>query len=504
MATVWSADDTVLGRRVAVKVLHHDLRRDPQQVRRFHQEAISSARLSHPGVIAIYDQITDDVDAIVMELVRGRTLREHLVSRSPMPVEEALEVAIGVCDALGEAHSQNIIHRDISPTNIIVCHDGTVKLADFGIAKSGDDTRLTATGTLLGTAAYLAPEQLEGHSVDARTDVYALGGVLYFMLTGRPPFQGATEAERANARLTRDPIPVRQLRPDVPPVVADAVARALARQPARRFPSAAELRAALVDARPSRPGLPASRNTARQPRVVPSTAPTVMRPAVRTRSPVGASPSRSSSSAPRQRGRRRGGHSWAGTAVLVGLVGGATLLLIALLGDTGRTSRETPEASKTTIGSNAAAPLTITKPTTFDPEGRGTPGENDTRVGAVNDNDLASTWATEGYRQRNFGTKSGVGLILLLSASARLERIDVRTPTEGWTASAYVVDSAAAITTLPPTAIGSATASGGSLSIDLGGRTGRQVVLWITDLGSNGPPYRVEIAEISIVGRPNG
>lgn len=501
MATVWSAEDTVLGRHVAVKVLHRELRRDPAQVRRFHQEAVSSARVTHPGVIAVYDQLTDDVDAIVMELVEGRSLRQHLAGQTPMPVEHALDIAIAVADALVEAHQRGVIHRDLTPANILLGTDGSVKLADFGIAKlDGATDDLTATGTLVGTAAYLAPEQLQGGPIDARTDVYALGGVLYAMLCGRPPFQGGTEAERATARLTRDPTPPRRLRPDLTPEVADVVMRALSRNPSDRFASADDLRAALVDAR-LRGGASTTRRRARE----------APRDAPRRRSPNPA-PAESTGAASRalrraQRAPLRSGHHRAGLVVLVGLIGGAALLLLALAGGGGGVPDGGSTPSTSRAASTKPGPIPLGAPSTFDPEGKGAPGENDDRVGSVTDGDLATKWRTESYRSPTFGTKSGVGVTVpLLPAPGggpwQVTRVVVRSPTEGWSARVYLLDTTAPPGSLPATAAATATAHSGELAVDVDQTGVRQVLLWITDLGPGGPPHRVEIAEITVDGRP--
>ena len=499
MATVWSAEDTVLGRRVAVKVLHRELRRDAGQVRRFHQEAISSARVTHPGVIAVYDQLSGDVDAIVMELVEGRSLREHLAGRMPMSVEQALDVSIAVADALVEAHQRGVIHRDLTPANILLSADGSVKLADFGIAKlDGAADDLTATGTLVGTAAYLAPEQLEGGPIDARTDIYALGGVLYSMLCGRPPFQGGTEAERATARLTRDPTPPRRLRPDLPPDVSDVVMRALSRAPVDRYANAADLRAALVDAR-LRGGTPTSPRHDRTPsRRTPRSPSTTRAPAPKPAQ---------TTARPRRQATLRRGHSRAGLVVLVGLIGGAALLLLALVDGGGSTSPGDSPASTATTLSTSPESIVLGAPSTFDPEGTGTPGENDERIGAITDGDLATKWRTESYRSPTFGTKAGVGVVVPLLPGPQgvpwnVTRVVARTPTEGWTAKVYLLEDTSVPTALPATAAATATAHSGELTVRLDGNRTRQVLIWITDLGTGGPPHRVEIAEVTVDGRP--
>ena len=179
MAQVWEASDLVLDRRVAVKILHPHLATDTS-VTRFRREAVAAARLAHPNVVSIFDTISaDGVEAIVMELVDGTTLRRHLDRHERLSPDDALHIGTSVCDALAAAHASHLVHRDIKPANILLCRDGRVKIADFGIAKAAVGDGLTREGTLVGTAAYLAPEQVEGTPVDGRTDLYALGLVLY-------------------------------------------------------------------------------------------------------------------------------------------------------------------------------------------------------------------------------------------------------------------------------------------------------------------------------------
>ncbi len=189
MAQVWEATDETLARKVAVKLLHPHLAADESFVERFRREAVAAARLSHPAIVSIYDTCSDgDVEAIVMELVHGSTLREYLNEHGALEPGQAVAILAEVADALDTAHRSGVVHRDIKPANILLSTDGRVLVADFGIAKAGSD--LTATNTTLGTAKYLAPEQVEGGAVDARTDVYALGVVLYEALCGRAPFVG--------------------------------------------------------------------------------------------------------------------------------------------------------------------------------------------------------------------------------------------------------------------------------------------------------------------------
>ncbi|MEX2627558.1 MAG: protein kinase, partial [Ilumatobacteraceae bacterium] len=231
-AIVWRAFDENLSRSVAVKLLHPHHATDPTVVERFERESRAAAQLNHPNAVRIYDTgREDELVYLVMEHVDGPSLRDVLRERGRL--EPMVVAAIGeqVAAALGEAHAHGLVHRDVKPANILLASDGTVKVTDFGIAKalSGADATLTSPGTVVGTAAYVAPEQLEDASVDARADIYALGVVLYECLTGRPAFSGDTPTATAAMRLTYDLMPPRQLVSDVPRALDDVVVRATRR-----------------------------------------------------------------------------------------------------------------------------------------------------------------------------------------------------------------------------------------------------------------------------------
>ncbi|HUP75022.1 MAG TPA: serine/threonine-protein kinase [Acidimicrobiales bacterium] len=239
MAEVWEADDELLQRRVALKILHPHLRR-AAMIERFRAEGLATARLRHPAIVTVFDTIAQpDLDAIVMELVDGRTLRFVLDQRGTLPIDRAVHIAANVADALHAAHSTGVVHRDVKPANIILGKDGSIKITDFGIAKSDFSVDLTQTGTYVGTARYVAPEQVRGEPATARSDVYALGTVLFESLVGHSPFVADHDDALALARLQRDPPMVRTSRPDVSPALEAVIARALAREPSDRYPTAA-------------------------------------------------------------------------------------------------------------------------------------------------------------------------------------------------------------------------------------------------------------------------
>src|SRR4051812_46807673 len=254
MASVHLARDTELDRLVALKLLAENLGGDESVHRRFVREARLAARLSHPNVVSVFDAGEDGGRPyIVMEYVEGENLAELLARRGRLPPDEAHGLAAQAARGLAHAHEAGLVHRDVKPQNLILRRDGTVKIADFGIARAAETT-ITVAGTVLGTAAYLAPEQALGEEVTAAADVYSLGAVLYELLTARPPFEFETLADLADQQQRMEVTPVRDLAPEVPPELEDVVMRCLARNPAYRPASAGELARVLSgDEAPTQP-----------------------------------------------------------------------------------------------------------------------------------------------------------------------------------------------------------------------------------------------------------
>jgi eukaryotic-like serine/threonine-protein kinase len=217
MGEVWEADDTVLGRRVALKVLVQELANDPRATRRFVREARATAKLTHPNVTRVYDFGRDGgVPYLVMELLEGDTLADRLAG-GPLPPSEAARIGAAVGDALDAAHRQGIVHRDVKPGNVLLTPVGEVKVMDFGIAAAVDETHSTTGSGLYGTAAYISPERAAGQAATPAADVYSLGAVLYELLTGRPPFLGDSPVLVVRAHLQEPPRPVRELAPGCRP-----------------------------------------------------------------------------------------------------------------------------------------------------------------------------------------------------------------------------------------------------------------------------------------------
>lgn len=250
MAAVYKAYDPNLRRDVAIKLIHPHLSRNPEFVRRFEEEATAVARLRHPHIVQVHDFDQDNgVYYIVFEFVEGESLQavlhHHAESHNPFPIERVLKIGAQIGEALAYAHEEGLVHRDIKPANIMFNRRDEAILMDFGIAKMDDAAQHTATGMVLGTARYMAPEQVMGEKVDARTDVYALGVVLFEMVTGRSPFEADSAATLMMKHLNA-PIPdVRELRADVPPGLIRVINRALAKDKSARFQTAVDLVAAI-------------------------------------------------------------------------------------------------------------------------------------------------------------------------------------------------------------------------------------------------------------------
>ncbi|MDP4621122.1 MAG: protein kinase, partial [Thermoleophilia bacterium] len=250
MATVYLAYDTVLDREVAVKILAERFAADQAFVERFRREASAAAGLNHPNIVAVYDRGgAEDTYYIVMEYLSGPDLKKVIRDQGPLDPAVAVDNALQILSALTAAHGAGIIHRDIKPQNVMVGEDGRLRVADFGIARADADQQMTEAGSVIGTAQYLSPEQAQGEETTAASDTYAVGVVLYEMLTGRVPFDGDRPVTVAMKQINEPPVPPRVFAPDIPPALDAVVMKALSKRPEDRFVTAEDFTAALLDVR---------------------------------------------------------------------------------------------------------------------------------------------------------------------------------------------------------------------------------------------------------------
>ncbi|MBM2616817.1 Stk1 family PASTA domain-containing Ser/Thr kinase [Actinoplanes sp. LDG1-06] len=354
MAEVHRGRDLRLGRDVAIKMLRTDLARDATFQERFRREAQNSAALNHPAIVAVYDtgeeisSTGEKLPFIVMEFVNGRTLKEVLAQEQRIPTRRALEMIADICAALEFSHRHGIIHRDIKPGNVMITQNGQVKVMDFGIARAlaSGATTMTQTSAVIGTAQYLSPEQARGESVDARSDVYAAGCVLFELLVGHPPFVGDSPVSVAYQHVREEPKAPSDINHDVPPDVDAIVLKALAKNPMNRYQSAQEMRADALRAVAGRPVLAtpvmseaetmAMQGSPRQ--WQPQAATTMQRPVA---------------GGPRPPERRSSSWVWAALAALGVLV--VVVLGVALAMDRDKTNNNTAD-------NTPSAPVTYTMP----------------------------------------------------------------------------------------------------------------------------------------------
>jgi serine/threonine-protein kinase len=470
MAEVWEAHDEILDRAVAVKVLHRHLATDAVFGERFRREAVAAARLSHPHVVAVFDTGVDEGLAyIVMELVRGATLRQLLADRGALRPARAVQVAGQVAEALEYAHAQGTIHRDVKPGNVLVTDEGRVKVTDFGIAKAAStsvdvEADLTQTGAIVGTARYLAPEQVDGGPQDRRTDVYSLGVVLYEMLCGRPPYTADTELAVAMQHVHATPVAPRQVRAGIPRALEAVVLKAMAKAPEDRFDSARDMRIALLaidlvddDAAPM---------LARDPTP-----------------PEGGLPSFAQAE-----------RSWLIPVVVIVVIALA-LGTIGVLFARNADVRNFLNPSRQGRADNPPAPVTVVGADAFDPLGDGR--EHDAEAKNAVDGDPSTSWRTETYANRRLGNrKPGVGLVVRLDLASRLGRLELVSDSRGYTAEVYVAESAQATLTDWGTPVSTQSGIDGNATFDLARARGGAILIWITDLGD---ANSTRIAEVRVV-----
>jgi len=410
MSTVYLARDTTLDRSVAVKVMHREMSEQEDQLQRFRQEARAVAKLSHPNVVAVIDAGEDGGHPyIVFEYVEGETLKQRINRVGALDPQEALAYAIEIARGLTVAHNRNMVHRDIKPQNVLIDSEGRAKLTDFGISRQLEQDGMTATGRVLGTTDYVAPEQAMGHPVDQRSDIYSLGVVLYEMLVGQVPFHADSQVGVAMKHVNEELPDVQQRRPELSAAAAMVVERATAKDPAERYQEVGELiddLATALEVEAARAGATTGEATS-----VLEAVP----PAERKLSGGG--------------GRR----SW----LLIGLgvlVAAAILLGLQLIG-----SGKGPGGGGALNGKGST--VALSGASDYDPEGDGEEDPETVSL-AVDGNPTTTAWSSEHYDSETFaGTKSGenpgVGLYVTAESTAKPAEMIVRSPTPGWDAQIY-------------------------------------------------------------------
>ena len=393
MSTVYLARDDTLDRAVAVKVMHREMSEQPDQLERFRQEARAVAKLSHPNVVAVIDAGEDGGHPyIVFEYVEGETLKQRIARLGALDTQEALAYAIEIARGLTVAHARNMVHRDIKPQNVLIDAEGRAKLTDFGISRQLEQDGMTATGRVLGTTDYVAPEQAMGHAVDPRSDIYSLGVVLYEMLIGQVPFHADSQVGVAMKHVNEELPDVQQRRPEVSAAAALVVERATAKDPAERYQEVGEMiddLSTALEVEAARAGSTTGEATSVLDAVPP--------------------PQRKLSGRGRAPGRR--------SLLLVLVAGGAVAAVLFISSGGGGGGGALKDKGAT---------VAISSATDFDPQGDGEE-DPDTVSLAVDGNPTGTAWSSEHYDTDDFaGTKSGpnpgVGLYVTAEVGGRTRR----------------------------------------------------------------------------------
>ena len=533
MAEVWVAVDEQLDRRVAVKWLKPNLATDEVVAERFRREAIAVARLNHPNIVSVHDVFEHDGrQAVVMQLVEGRSLRQVLDSQKRLGPELTIHIGASVAAGLDAAHAAGFVHRDVKPGNILVTEDGRVLLTDFGIAKGldGVEDDLTSDNVMMGTAKYLSPEQVRGHKLDGRADLYSLALVLYECLAGRVPFLGQSDADTALARLQRDPTDLAHLRPTLPISLVNLIHRTLARNPAHRPATGGELRQELmnvdttppqIDGTPIEPPTPRTQpvrpgESGRLPRVT-----TTITQAVPETAPVAPTQLFDDPSLATPRVVRR---PWIPIALATAVVVFLIAALVVTNRDAETSSNVSPLPDVTAapaIERNSDDPIVLDdvedslSPETqvpvsstslevvaWDPFGDNG-SENDAQAPlAIADGSRDTAWSTECYNDQYLGAKPGVGLIVTLPelSNGRLEFETLNAPFQ---IEVYRTDAVE-----PPLSLESWVQVGSmSYGVEPGAvavsvtEASTHLAIWLKELGpddacSSANPYRGRIGEL--------
>ncbi len=467
MSTVYLARDETLDRSVAIKVMHREMSEQADQLQRFRQEARAVAKLSHPNVVGVIDAGEDGgYPYIVLEYVEGETLKQRINRLGALDAQESLAYAIEIARGLTVAHARQMVHRDIKPQNVLIDADGRAKLTDFGISRELEGDGLTATGRVLGTTDYVAPEQAMGQGVDPRSDIYSLGVVLYEMLTGDVPFHADSQVGVAMKHVNEELPDVQHLRPGLSSAVALVVERATAKDPAERYQRAGEMIDDLETA--------------------------LEVEAARAGSTSGEATNVLDAVPPPQR-KLAGGARWSWAAVaLLALVAAGALAAVIFISSGGGGGGAGPAAA-------GATPLPVVGATDFDPEGGD--GEHPTEVDfAIDDNPTTTAWTTESYQTPDWNGKTGVGLYVDAGKPVNATTLELRTPDPGWSAEVFAANSPG--TTLsgwgPPVGSSETVGSRDEISLDTAGQKFRYYLIWATKPTQTDGGYGASISDVRL------
>lgn len=460
MATVWQARDDVLARPVAIKILHPHLSQDEEFLARFRREALAAARLTHPNIVSIYDTGTQEdrngdpnLQYIVMEHCSGGTLEDLLKREGALPPERVASIGRSICDALAYAHRHGIVHRDVKPGNVLIANDGSLKVADFGIAKAAfAEKDITTTGSILGTVTYLSPEQGRGEEPDHRSDLYGLGVVLYELSVGRPPFAAETQIGTALMHVNDPPPALRSIRAGIPRPLEAAIMKALEKEPDHRFASADDMGRALEPAG--------------------GTSGTTAFP-VEGRSPV-----RREAPQPHPSGDT----GWiVRVVVAIALVIAAALFISNVVSDNG--NGEQPEGGSGPERGGQTQAIQPAEVGDFDPHGGD--GEHPEDAPLAIDGDASTAWTTQNYSSSlELQGKPGVGLFFDLGDSVAVEEVSV-VASPGMDVEILHADELGSDES-DFEAAAEAAGTDEEFTLDTGGAEGRYWLLWITTLSEEG------------------
>ncbi len=475
MSTVYLARDEVLDRPVAVKLMHREMTEQPDQLERFNQEARAVAKLSNPNVVAVIDAGEDNGRPyIVLEYVQGETLKQRISRVGALDATEAFAYGLEVAQGLGVAHEVGMVHRDVKPQNVLIDPTGRAKLTDFGIARELNDEGVTATGKVIGTTDYVAPEQAMGKDVDPRSDIYSLGIVLFEMLTGDVPFHADNQIGVAMKHVNEVIPDVQVLRPDISAASARVVERATAKDPDDRYETIEEmsedLQAALeVEA------IRAGGTTGEATSVLDAVPP------------------------PRRQLATRQGSPWpAVVMLLIALVIAAGTAWYIASGDAPGGGGGGGNTGGNTGGTQTSGQIQLVGATDYDPEGD--EAEHPEETAFAIDGDGETSWTTETYEVSTLSDKSGVGLYVDAGSPVAATSMEITTPTPGWALEVYGTNDPIPDSVSGWTPLGEADEVSEAQEIDLitAGEKYQYYLLWITEPVETDTGFGVSVSDVKL------